>query len=91
VADLDNERAKFEAWAWDQDYCLDTFTESGDYVENETIHAWEAWLARAEAEGKDFVAEKKSSPEHQTEMLMCRMALNEVHIPQASPPKEDGE
>ena len=31
----------------------------------------------------DPVAEKRSSPEHQTEMLLARMVVNEVVVPQA--------
>ena len=42
---IKNLREDFEKWAWDNEYCLDTFTESGDYVETETIHAYAAWMA----------------------------------------------
>lgn len=43
--------AAFEKWAWDEGFDLDTFTDSGEYVEPDTCHAWLGYQASVSHQG----------------------------------------
>lgn len=75
----------FEKWAWVDGYDLDTLTETGDYVETETVHAWLGWnaalTAQSHAEAKVPEAKVSETDDHPDAALYikgwndCRAAM----------------